>query len=407
MRSREEIEDGTEANARTTEIDAKQRPRDQKGGREMNATTARGHRSLVTRWALAALLVVGMVATTGSVPASAARDKPTNTVMTYNVYLGANLLPLFGENDPIKLIEKAAAIVAHLDLVDFRVRAVAIAKQIVEQDPDVVALQEASLWETAPPPRPPRFTPTYDFLQILLDELERQGHPFRSVSVSANFAGALPIDFSGTLERYTDRNAILVPVDGPASELTTANPMHGVFDAGIPITIGGAPVKVTRGWASIDVTSDRRTYRVFDAHVEGYNDQIRLAQVAELEQIMSNSPYPVVLAGDLNLYPMGVRNLDAAAWGILSGAGFRDAWVDAECFEPRFTAGQTDDLNNVPSILDNTVDFVLYDADFETEPVERSCDIAGEELDDRTDTDPALWPSDHGAAIVDLRIAKT
>jgi hypothetical protein len=30
MRSREGIEDGTEANARTTEIDAKQRPRDQK-----------------------------------------------------------------------------------------------------------------------------------------------------------------------------------------------------------------------------------------------------------------------------------------------------------------------------------------------------------------------------------------
>jgi hypothetical protein len=30
MRSREGIEDGTEAKARTTEIDAKQRPRDQK-----------------------------------------------------------------------------------------------------------------------------------------------------------------------------------------------------------------------------------------------------------------------------------------------------------------------------------------------------------------------------------------
>jgi endonuclease/exonuclease/phosphatase family metal-dependent hydrolase len=371
----------------------------------MNATTARGHRSLVPRWALAALLAVGMVATTGSVPASAVRDKPTNTVMTYNVYLGANLLPLFGENDPIRLIEKAAAIVAHLDLVDFRVRAVAIAKQIVEQDPDVVALQEVSLWETAPPSRPPQFAPTYDFLQILLDELERQGHPFRSVSVSANFTGALPIDFSGTLERYTDRNAIIVPVDGPASELTTANPMHGVFDAGIPITIGGAPVKVTRGWASIDVTAEGRTYRLFDTHVEGYNDQIRLAQVAELVQVMSASPYPVVLAGDLNLYPMGVRALDDAAWDILRGARFRDAWVKAECFEPRYTAGQTDDLNNVPSNLDNTVDFVLFDADFKTKPVEGSCDIAGEELDDRTATDPALWPSDHAAVIVDLRIA--
>jgi endonuclease/exonuclease/phosphatase family metal-dependent hydrolase len=372
----------------------------------MNAATAARYRSFVLRWGLAALLVVGVMATTAPTPSAAkARVRPTHAVMTYNVYLGANLLPLFGESDPIKLVQKAAAIDAHLKLVDFHVRAVAIAQQIIEQGPDVVGLQEVSLWETAPPPRPPQFTTKYDFLEILLDELERQGHPFRAVSVGETFTGALPIDFAGTLERYTDRNAIIVPADRPASELTTDNAMHGVFDAGIPITIGGAPVKVTRGWASIDVTANGRTYRLFDAHVEGYNHQIRLAQVAELDQIMSASPYPVVLAGDLNLYPMGVRALDDAAWGLLSGAGFRDAWVDAECFEPRFTAGQTDDLNNVPSILDNTVDFVLYDADFETEPVERSCDIAGEELDDRTDTDPALWPSDHAAVIVDLRIS--
>jgi hypothetical protein len=38
--------------------------------------------------------------------------------------------------------------------------------------------------------------------------------------------------------------------------------------------------------------------------------------------------------------------------------------------------------------------------------VEGSCDIAGEELDDRTNTVPALWPSDHAAIVVDLHIAK-
>jgi hypothetical protein len=91
---------------------------------------------------------------------------------------------------------------------------------------------------------------------------------------------------------------------------------------------------------------------------------------------------------------------------VLGGDGFRDAWVVAECFEPRFTAGQTDDLNRVPSILDNTVDFVLFDKDFETKTVEGSCDIAGEELDDRTNTLPALWPSDHAAVVVDLRLAQ-
>jgi hypothetical protein len=122
---------------------------------------------------------------------------------------------------------------------------------------------------------------------------------------------------------------------------------------------------------------------------------------------MSASPIPVVLGGDINMFPRGVRALDNATWSLLGGAGFRDAWVVAECFEPRFTAGQADDLNNVPSILDNTVDYVLFDKDFETKTVEQSCDIAGEELDDRTDTVPALWPSDHAAVAMDLRIAKS
>jgi len=128
--------------------------------------------------------------------------------------------------------------------------------------------------------------------------------------------------------------------------------------------------------------------------------------VNELVQIMSESPYPVVLAGDINLYPMGVRPEVATTWDVLARSGFVDAWVQADCFEPRFTAGQTDDLDNVPSILDNTVDYVLFDADDDLDAVEGSCDIAGEELDDRTNTVPVLWPSDHAAVVVDLHIAK-
>ena len=56
--------------------------------------------------------------------------------------------------------------------------------------------------------------------------------------------------------------------------------------------------------------------------------------------------------------------------------------------------------------IDNTVDYVLFDADFEIEAVHGSCEIAGEELGDRTATVPALWPSDHAAVVVDMHIAK-
>jgi endonuclease/exonuclease/phosphatase family metal-dependent hydrolase len=371
----------------------------------MNATMAGGRRSPVVLWGLVAVFVIGMVATTNPVLASERPPvRPTPTVMTYNVYLGANLQPLFGENDPTRLVLKAAAIVAHFDKVDFRVRAVALARQIIEQDPDVAALQEVSLLEIAPPGMP--FATTYDFLQILLDELERQDHPFRAVTINPNFTGTLPIDFVGTRARLTDRNVIIVPSDAPASELTTSNPAQDVYDRTLDVPLGGTIFHGRRGWASIDVVFEGAPFRFFDTHFEAFDAAVREDQVGELAQIMSTSPLPVVLAGDINLYPRGVRALDEAAWRVLGGDGFRDAWVVAECFEPRFTAGQTDDLDNVPSILDNTVDFVLFDKDFETKTVEGSCDIAGEELDDRTDTLPALWPSDHAAVVVDLRLAQ-
>lgn len=376
----------------------------------MIRTKLLGHRPPAgARSALVALLVAAFAIATGPVPASArapAHAERRFTVMTYNVYLGANLQPLFAPvSDPLELIQRAKGIFDHLDKVDFNLRAAAIAEQIIENDPDVVALQEVSLWRTALRSTPAEITVKYDFLKILLDGLARQGHPYRTVSVSENFSGRLPISLT-TDGLYTDRNAIIVPVDEAVSELITSNPMDGVFETSLPVSIGGNPLEVTRGWASTDVTIRGKTYRLFDTHFEAFDGRVRFGQVNELAQIMSESPHPAVLAGDINLYPMGVRPEDATTWDVLTRSGFADAWVQADCFEPRYTAGQTDDLDNVPSILDNTVDYVLFDADDDLDAVEGSCDIAGEELDDRTNTMPRLWPSDHAAVVVDLHIAK-
>lgn len=177
-----------------------------------------------------------------------------------------------------------------------------------------------------------------------------------------------------------------------------------MYETSLPAPIGGQTVPVRRGWASVDLMIRGKVYRFFDTHFEAYNGQIRLAQVSELVARMSTSPYPVVLVGDINLYPQGVRSEDDAAWSLLRGAGFVDTWVEAMDGTPGYTAGQTDDLNNVPSTIDHTVDFVLHDADGYLDAVPGSGDIVGEELDDRTDS--GLWPSDHAGVVVTLHIAK-
>lgn len=328
-------------------------------------------------------------------------------VMTYNAYLGTNLQPLFQAKDLDELRRLATKAYAHVHQVNFNLRAVAMARQIVQAEPEVVALQELSLWQEVLKSNPSELTTSYDFLQILLDELARQGHPYEAASVIETFSSdPVPIDDPVIAAvKWTDRNAIFVRADLPASELTTANPMGAKFATYLPVTIVGTPIKATRGWTSVDVRVRGAWFRVFDTHFEAFHPLVRLAQVGVLVAIMSASPYPIVLAGDINLYPQGARPEDQPAWNLLTGAGFVDAWVESDRTFPAYTAGQPDDLDcRLPSTLDNTVDFVLHNADGYIDAVRHSGDIVGEDPADCTKTTPPLWPSDHAGVVVGLHI---
>ena len=332
-------------------------------------------------------------------------------VMTYNAYLGTNLQPLFQAKDLDELRQLATRAYAHVHQVDFNLRAVAIARQIVQAEPEVVALQELSLWQEVLLSNPSELTTRYDFLQILLAELERQGHRYKVASMIDTFSSdPVPINDSEVAAvKWTDRNAIIVRADLPASELTTANPMAAKFAAYLPLTIVGTPIKATRAWTSVDVEVRGTWFRVFDTHFEAFHPLVRLAQVGELVAIMSASPYPIVLAGDINLYPRSAgRPEDQPAWNLLTGAGFVDAWVESDGAFPAYTAGQPDDLDcRLPSTLDNTVDFVLHNADGYVDAVRHSGDIVGEVAADCTESTAHLWPSDHAGVVVALHIPES
>jgi hypothetical protein len=95
------------------------------------------------------------------------------TVATYNLYLGADLTPLFSAASPQELVQRAGQIYANVVKTDFPSRAEAIAKLLAANPPDVAGLQEVSLWETGPIGGP--LSPRYDFLELLLAALARHG----------------------------------------------------------------------------------------------------------------------------------------------------------------------------------------------------------------------------------------
>src|SRR4029079_15499640 len=101
-------------------------------------------------------------------------------VMTRNLYLGADLTPAIAATTPEALSAANGQILREVVHNDFPTRAKGLAQEILTEKPDLVGLQEVALWRTAPPSLTPVLTgePTattvrYDFLQLLLDQLNK------------------------------------------------------------------------------------------------------------------------------------------------------------------------------------------------------------------------------------------
>lgn len=338
---------------------------------------------------------------TGSAGAArpALADPPPNAtrhlaVATYNLYLGADLTPLFSAPTEEEMVRRAGAVYAQMEKTDFPSRAEAIADVLAERPPDVAGLQEVALWKTGPIGG--ELTTTYDFLQLLLDALAEHGLAYRPVATNTNFSGQLPISQT-TAASFTDRDVIIARADLPASRLKVGGAQSHEYAAKLVITTPtGHVFIVPRGWSAVDVTVRGTSVRVANTHLEAFNAQVRGAQASELRAALAASPYPVALAGDLNSLPED----GTGPYGLFTSTGYVDAWVDVHGPEGGFTAGQSAALDNSPSRLDHRVDYVMY----QPERIDAvAAAVVGEEADDRT---PAgLWPSDHAGVVATLRLA--
>lgn len=352
------------------------------------------------RFGLVAALValIFIAATPATVQAHPrSRPEPGVTVATYNLYLGADLRPLFAAQPGADPVALAGQVYESMVRTNFPERAEVIAREIAEQSPAMIGLQEVALWQTAPISQPDALQPAYDFLAILLAELEARGAPYEAVAANVNFSAALPIS-DALLGRFTDRDVILARAEAGDQRAQTSNPTSHTFSAVVPVVVAGQPIEVPRGWSSVDVRDRGRAYRFVNTHLEAFSAEVRGLQARELAAWVEDSPLPVVLVGDLNT----ARGAMADAYGVFTGAGFIDAWVAAMGEDPGYTAGQAPDLMNQPSQLDHTVDYVLYQADACIAAIPGSGAILGEEPEDRTPS--GLWPSDHAGVAVTLHL---
>jgi hypothetical protein len=132
-------------------------------------------------------------------------------------------------------------------------RAAGIAQEIRSSLPDLVGLEEASLWQTGPLGGPATET-AFDPLQSLLDEFDRLGLHYSPAAVITDFDFELPSALGFDLRR-TDReiHILLVRTDLNASELKVTSIRAQLFDTTLPID---SPLlghlEVPSGWIFAD-----------------------------------------------------------------------------------------------------------------------------------------------------------
>jgi endonuclease/exonuclease/phosphatase family metal-dependent hydrolase len=341
-------------------------------------------------------LGIALVLSSGSAMAQP-NHKRSATVMTYNIYQGTELEHVLAATDLSSFVAGVTTDYANVIATSFPERARAIAAEIAQNQPDLVALQEVALWRIQVPSNPlsPATDVAYDFLAILLDALNAAGQHYQAVTVRNNFdTQGTGFSGSGFFDvRLTDRTAILARTDLSEADLQISNPQQQDFVVNASFNLLGRNIVILGGWASVDAKIRGKSFRFVTTHLDPLSPLVRTAQAYELLQGPAIGSLPVVMAGDFNTVPGEPPYL------AIVGADFQDTWAAAHPFDDGYTCCQVppDSIVNPVSALSTRVDYVFATGGFGV--IDEH--LVGDSPSDRTPSD--LWPTDHAGIVVTLQ----
>jgi endonuclease/exonuclease/phosphatase family metal-dependent hydrolase len=346
-------------------------------------------------------------------PMAPAQAKATGgrdlTVMTQNLYLGSSLVPALEATTPDQLAAAVAQIYATVEYTDFPTRAGAIADGIEAHAPDLIGLQEVSVWTVTGNDT----IPSYDFLEILQTELTARDLHYTVASVSQNATiGPAPLAFPQCLTpeppyvtcavQLDDRDVILVNDDTPG--LTWGNARSGRYAAQQVFESPAGPISFDRGWASIDARLDGQPFRFVNTHLETEDfPDVQQAQAAEFLRGPGRGG-TIIATGDFNSAADGSTTTSYAQ--LTAPGRFRDAW-DEDILGSGYSCCQSSNtpplapgaLNNTDSTLRSRIDLVLSRGAARSDGGQAT--LVG---DTPFQAVPPFWPSDHAGVVARLKL---
>jgi endonuclease/exonuclease/phosphatase family metal-dependent hydrolase len=349
--------------------------------------------------ARATLLIFSVAALWASLAVSAtAQHFPgIGTVMTYNVNEGTDFQQVVGTQTLQEFLLGVGQVITQVQGTNPPERMQAVARQILEVQPELLSLQEVDQWYTG------TFDPVagtcgtmtlqYDMLQELLSDLSAEGGHYEVAVQVIQYAfpptpGLIPpSDY--ICVSVNDYNVTLARTDLPSWIFQWGNPQSGIFvnELVLPTPIG--PVPLPRSWNSVDAQFFGHSFRYINTHLESFDATIRELQGGELRAGPATTTLPVVIAMDSNAQAFPLP--EDPTYSDFISAGYRDVWSEIFPRIAGLTCCQDEADNNPLSELYQRIDLVLTLGKVDPWEVERIGANPRSRLRD------GLWPSDHAA----------
>ena len=289
------------------------------------------------------MFLVALLVTVGLQTASAGQPSHLN-VMTRNMDAGSDFWYILtaDPNDFNALLVAITQTDQEMLNSNIALRADGIAAEIQEQRPDIVALQEVTTLSSGPYGSTD-LTVQVSALDSLMAALKARKLHYKAVLVQKNADisfPALDATYTNLIQiGFTDYDAVLVNTDVSTADLNIVSKQAEHFSDAVTLhfTIAGTTIPFLRGWISVDVKIRGRNYRFVTTHLETFSPDYQAAQTNELLNGPLSTDLPVILGGDLNSDAYAPSWDAGPAYGILTSAGFGDAWSTLHPNDAGFT----------------------------------------------------------------------
>ncbi|MGB0094656.1 MAG: endonuclease/exonuclease/phosphatase family protein [Solirubrobacteraceae bacterium] len=338
-------------------------------------------RNWATRTA-ALLILAGTLFILAASSSASSRPPRRVTVMTRNLYLGANLLPIATAAPGAPFQRAVAGALASVRRTGPTARMKLVAQEIAKARPDLVGLQEVSTWSTSRVGGS-KVHLIVDYLRVIKAELRRLHAPYRVVAERLSLHLRAPSS-TDTEVIFTDGNAILARSDVTVRDAHSGNFQHQLT---IP-TQGIGKIVVTRSWNALEATVHGAHFHFVNTHLEAYSSATRLQQAQELVKGPLKSARQTILVGDLNSSANLPLAADRPPFLAIRTAGF----VDERTSQPNCCLN--DDLRT--GKWDHIVDHVM---------ARPRAKLVRSYLTGRETTGAGRRPSDHGGVVSVLALA--